>query len=343
MALFRLVLLLIGVLAGYGLGQVLAARNSGSEASAAANTLYLMAVGLLLAFLLAPRLGRALGGFGGRVQSSFARLDPRRVAAATVGLVVALLLGVLLSSVLARAPFYTWYVNVLVTLILAVFFVYFALQNAPAFGGLAWTAAPRRRSGAKVLDTNVIIDGRVVNLARSGFLEGELIVPSFVLRELQFLADHGEAGRRARGKRGLSTLEELRTLTQLSVQEWDAPDVQTVDDKLIRFTRELDARLVTNDANLSKVAALYGVRTLSLHEAAVALRPTLSVGESLELIISKAGQQAGQGVGYLDDGTMIVVEDGLKHKGKSVRVLVLSNVQTSVGRMVFARAEGEAG
>ena len=341
-ALFRLGLLPLGGLGGYAVGRLLAARSLGSPASAAVNTVYLVAAGLLLAFLLGPPLARAVSTWGGRLRARLARLDPRRVAAASAGLLAALLLGVLLGSALAGAPLYTWDVSLLVTLTLGVLCVAFALRNAQVFGGLSWHAPPARR-GAKVLDTNVIIDGRVVGLARSGLLEGELIVPAFVLRELQFLADHGEAQRRARGKRGLGVLEELRALAPLSVLEWDAPELPDVDDKLVRLARELGAGLITNDANLSKVAALHGVRTLSIHDAAVALRPTLAAGESLEITVSKAGQQAGQGVGYLDDGTMIVVEDGLKYKGKSVRVLVLSNVQTSVGRMVFARAEGARG
>lgn len=337
----RLFLLLIGLLVGYGVGQLLTSLNFGAGASATTNTVFLMVAGVLLAFLLGPRFERVLARAWARALGVLARLDPPRVAAATAGLVVALLLGVLLSNVFSRAPFYTWWVNVLVTAVLAVFFVYFALQNARSFDGLAWRGALRPRGGAKVLDTNVIIDGRILDLARAGFLEGELLVPSFVLRELQLLADHADPQRRARGKRGLTVLEELRGAASLSVQEWDAPDVPNVDDKLVRFTREIGAKLVTNDSNLSKVAGLYGLRVLSIHAVALALRPKLAAGETLEVSVTKAGQQAGQGVAYLDDGTMIVVEDGLRFKGKLVRVTVLSNVQTSVGRMVFARAEGE--
>lgn len=340
----RLLILLLGLLAGFGIGRLLAALGFGSGVGAATNTAYLTVAGLLLAFLLAPRLERLAGGLARSATDFFSRLEPRRVAAVTVGLVVALLLSVLIGSVLANAPFYTWYWNALVTAGLAAFFVYFALQNAAAFTGLAWTGTPRRRTGAKVLDTNVIIDGRITELARAGFLEGEVIVPSFVLRELQFLADHADPQRRVRGKRGLTVLEELRAVTPITVHEWapppDAgPAASAVDDQLIHVTRELGAKLVTNDANLSKVARLYGLKVLSIHEAALAMRPKLAAGEILDVTVTKNGQQAGQGVGYLDDGTMIVVEDGQRHKGQTVRVTVVSNVQTSVGRMVFARVE----
>lgn len=339
----RLLFLLVGLLVGYGLGRLLALFGVGDGVRATTNTAYLMLAGLLLSFLLGPRLERLLAhAFEGIVGWS-SKLDPRRVTAATVGLVVALLLSVLLSSVLATVPFYTWYLNVLVTAILAWFFVYFALQNASSFSGLGWTNAgmPRKRGNVKILDTNVIIDGRITDLAKAGFLEGEIVVPSFVLRELQLLADHGDAQRRTRGKRGLSVLEELRGVVPVRVHEWDAPDVAAVDDKLVRFTREIGGKLVTNDSNLSKVASLYGLKVLSIHEAATALRPKLQAGELLDVTVTKAGQQAGQGVAYLDDGTMIVVEDGMKHKGKTVRVTVLSAVQTNLGRMVFAKTVGE--
>jgi len=336
----RLLVMLLGLLLGLGSGQLLSRYDYwNAGAGAVTNTIYLMIAGLLLGFLVAPRLeGLASTLFAG-VSRWFGGLQPQRVAAATVGIIVALLVGVLLNSLLANAPFYTWYWSAFVTLALGVFFVYFAVQNDEAFANIAWNVAPQRRTNAKLLDTNVIIDGRIVDLARSGFLEGEVIVPAFVLRELQVLADHADAQRRTRGKRGLAVLEELREVIPLTVKEWNVPEMHTVDDKLVRFARELGAKLVTNDANLSKVAKLYGLQVLSIHEAAVALRPRLAAGEVLDVTITKAGQQQGQGVGYLDDGTMIVVEDGLRHKGKTMRVTVMSAVQTSVGRMVFARPE----
>ncbi|WP_027481888.1 PIN/TRAM domain-containing protein [Deinococcus pimensis] len=340
MILVRVLLLLLGLLLGYGVGVLLSLSGFGAEASTA-NTVYLMAAGLLVAFLLGERIASVLDGVVERGLAWLSRLDPRRVTAATVGLVVALVVAVLVTTLLSSAPFFRWYWSVAITALLSVFFVYFAVQNAGTFGALAYSGPPRRRSNAKVLDTNVIIDGRVTDLARSGFLEGELIVPSFVLREVQYQADHADPQRRTRGKRALGVLEELREIASLRVEEWDVDGDVPVDDKLVRFTREYGAKLVTNDSNLSKVARLYGLKVLSIHEAALALRPKLQAGEVLDVTVTKAGQQSGQGVAYLEDGTMIVVEDGLRHKGKQVRVTVLSNVQTSVGRMVFAKVAGE--
>ncbi len=336
----RLFILALGLLIGLAVGRWLAV-HTGSSATAVINTASLMIAGLLVAFLLAPRAERALLQVWGRLSGWYVRLAPRRVAAATVGAVVALLVGVLVSNLLAGTPFYTWWVGLIITLVLMAFFVGFALRNAEALGILATSSAPRRKSGSKLLDTNIIIDGRVVDLVRAGFLDGELTVPTFVLRELQFLADHADPQRRTSGKRGLAVLEDLRELGSLRVDDWDAPDLRAVDDKLVRLARESGAKLVTNDANLSKIARIQGVAVISVQEAAVALRPRLQVGDVLTVTVSKAGQQAGQGVAYLDDGTMIVVEDGVKHKGKPVRVQVMNNVQTNVGRMVFARVDEE--
>lgn len=341
MLLLRLLILALGLLLGFGAGRELAGHSE-ADAAATTNTVSLMLAGLLSAFLLAPRIERGLLGLWARFAAWYGRLSPRRVAAATVGAVVALLLGVLVSNLLAGVPFYTWYIGLFITLALMVFFVAFALRNAEVFGGLMPASGLRRRAGSKLLDTNIIIDGRVVDLVRVGLLDGALTVPTFVLRELQFLADHADPQRRARGKRGLGVLEELRELGSLRVEDWDAPDLRAVDDKLVRLAREMGAKLITNDTNLSKIARIQGVSVLSIQEAAVALRPRLQAGDQLTVTVSKAGQQAGQGVAYLDDGTMIVVEDGVKHKGRPVRVQVMNNVQTSGGRMVFARVDESA-
>ncbi|EYB66730.1 twitching motility protein PilT [Deinococcus phoenicis] len=302
------------------------------------NTLSLMLAGALAALLLAPRAERLAAQGLARLSRWYAGLSPRTVAAATFGLLVALLLSVLLGNLLRGLPFYSWVWSVLVTLILAAFFVPFATRHADAFGLLAFPQV-RRKPGSKILDTNVIIDGRILELARSGFLEGELVVPGFVLRELQVLADHADPQKRTRGKRGLTVLEDLRGVRPLRVEDWDDPQLSTVDDKLVRLARETGGKLLTNDGNLGKIARLHGLEVLSMHAVAVALRPQVQAGDHLTITVTKSGQQQGQGVGYLEDGTMVVVEDGLKFRGKSTRVLVVNNVQTNVGRMIFAKVD----
>lgn len=328
-------MMLLGLILGYYGGQILAGK---AQDTAAINTISLMLAGTLTGLLLAPRVERFTGDKTRLLRVWYESLRPSVVAAATFGLIVALLLSVLLGSLLRDVPFYSWLVSLLVTLVSAVFFIAFTVRNADAFEALAFQQI-RRKPGSKILDTNVIIDGRVVYLVRSGFLEGELIVPAFVLKELQTLADSADGQKRTRGKRGLSLLEELREIKPLRIEDWDHPHIENVDDKLIRLARDTEAKLVTNDNNLSKIAKLHGIIVLSLHEAAVALKPQLQAGDPLTITISKGGQQQGQGIGYLEDGTMVVVEDAIRHRNKAIQVIVVNNVQTNVGRMVFARLD----
>ncbi|AWN23899.1 twitching motility protein PilT [Deinococcus irradiatisoli] len=344
MSAVRLLTLLLGLLLGWVLSRWL--PPAASPSAQLTNILSLMLAGLLAAFLLSSLAERRWVGVAERLGRWYAAVSPRTVTAATFGLVIALLVSVLLSNLLGSVPVYRWWWNVVITLVLALFFVTFAVRNAEAFSGFG--PPPRKKQGGKLIDSNIIIDGRIVDLARAGFLDGELIVPGFVLRELQLLADHGDPQRRSRGKRGLNVLEELRQVANLRVEDWDTPELTNVDDKLVRLARESGAKLMTNDSNLSKIAKLHGLTVLSLNEAAVALRPQLQPGDVLTVTVSKGGQQAGQGVAYLDDGTMIVVEDGQKLRGRPARVVVVNNVQTNVGRMIFAKPdkdgakEGEA-
>ena len=335
MLVFRLLLMGLGLLLGYAAGHMLSWTERGGE-MATVNTVSLMLAGLLMAFLLTPRLEPAVHKQAERFMVWYRSLSPRTVAAATFGLIVALLVSVLMSNLLVTLPIYSWPLSVLATVVLAAFFVSFSVQHADAFG-LLTAQQVRRQAGSKILDTNVIIDGRIVDLVRAGFIEGDLLVPGFVLRELQLLADHSDAQRRTRGKRGLAVLEELQELRPLRVDDWDDLSLNKVDDKLIRFARETGGKLVSNDSALSRIAKLQDVQVLSIHEAALALRPQIQAGDHLTVTVSKGGQQQGQGVGYLEDGTMVVVEGGLKYKGKALEVLVVNNVQTGAGRMIFAK------
>lgn len=329
-------MMLLGLFLGYSGGKVLS--TSSEPQAETINTISLMIAGTLTGLVLAPRAEKFSGRLIAWFQQWYERLSAGKVTAATFGLIIALLVSVLLGNL--GLPFYSWQLNVLVTTLLSVFFVAFSVRNSEAFGAFAFQQV-RRKPGSKILDSNVIIDGRILDLARTGFLEGELIVPAFILRELQTLSDHQDAQKRSKGKRGLGVLEELREMRPLRIEDWDDPNLTTVDDKLIRLARETGARLLTNDGNLRKVAKLHDLTVLSVHEAAVALKPQLQAGDSLAITISKGGQQQGQGVGYLEDGTMVVVEDGLRKRGKPTRVVVVNNVQTNVGRMIFAKLDKE--
>jgi uncharacterized protein YacL len=198
---------------------------------------------------------------------------------------------------------------------------------------------PPSAGGHKILDTSVIIDGRVVDVCGAGFLEGTLLVPRFVLRELQQIADSSDGLRRNRGKRGFEVLQRLQRLPGVTVliDERDFHEVREVDQKLIELARAVRGKVVTNDYNLNKVAELSGVPVLNVNELANALKPVALPGETMHLHVLREGKEAGQGVAYLDDGTMVVVDHGRKLIGQDVAVTVTSVLQTPAGRMIFAR------
>jgi uncharacterized protein YacL len=196
----------------------------------------------------------------------------------------------------------------------------------------------------KILDTNCIIDGRLENLLDTGFLEGQLLVPQFVLLELQQIADAANEQKRARGRRGLDLLNQMKESypDRIIIHPADYDEPMTVDAKLVRLATEINGTLLTNDFNLSKVASLQKIPVLNINDLAQAIRLTYLPGDTLELKIVKGGKEPTQGIGYLDDGTMVVVEEGSDRLGKEVRVVVTSALQTSAGRMIFARPQVSA-
>ncbi len=191
----------------------------------------------------------------------------------------------------------------------------------------------------KVLDTSVIIDGRIADICETGFLDGTLVVPQFVLRELQQVADSSDSLKRNRGRRGLDILQKIQKMGGVEVQivETDFPEVREVDLKLIELARKMNAKIVTNDFNLNKVAQLRGVAVLNINELANSLKPVVLPGEVLRVFVIKEGKEAGQGVAYLDDGTMVVVDQGKKALGRTIEVTVTSVLQTTAGKMIFCR------
>ena len=195
---------------------------------------------------------------------------------------------------------------------------------------------------AKLLDTSVIIDGRIKELCTTGFIDGPLIVPVFVLNELQIISDSADGMKRNRGRRGLDILKEMQDakLVPIEIVEDDYDDLHEVDSKLMRLALEKQWKLMTNDFNLNKVARVQGIKVLNLNELANVLKPALIAGEWIRVQVMKEGKEVQQGVAYLDDGTMIVVEDGRPYVGQEVEVMVTSILQTSAGRMIFARVDG---
>ena len=191
----------------------------------------------------------------------------------------------------------------------------------------------------KVLDTSVIIDGRIADICETGFLDGTLVVPQFVLRELQQVADSSDSMKRNRGRRGLDVLQRVQKMTNVQVQivETDFPEVKEVDLKLIELAKHLSGKIVTNDFNLNKVAQLRGVAVLNINELANSLKPVVLPGEVLRVFVLKEGKEPGQGVAYLDDGTMVVVDQGKRAIGRTIEVTVTSVLQTTAGKMIFCR------
>jgi uncharacterized protein YacL len=201
-----------------------------------------------------------------------------------------------------------------------------------------------RTESYKLLDTSVIIDGRIADITETGFLDGTLVIPQFILRELQHIADSSDPLKRNRGRRGLDILQKIQKKVDIRVEisDMDFPEIREVDNKLVAMAKALHAKIVTNDFNLNKVAELHGVAVLNINELTNALRPVVLPGEDMRVYVLKEGKEYNQGIAYLDDGTMVVVDSGRRHIGQTVDVCVTSVLQTTAGRMIFSRLKDEA-
>jgi uncharacterized protein YacL len=210
--------------------------------------------------------------------------------------------------------------------------------NLAALGGL-FGGEKVVKSAFKILDTSVIIDGRIADIVETGFVDGTLVIPQFVLRELQLVADSSDSMKRNRGRRGLDVLQRIQKMSQLNIQilEDDFPNVREVDLKLIELAKVYNSKIVTNDFNLNKVAQLRGVEVLNINDLANALKPVVLPGELMRVFILKEGKEYNQGVAYLDDGTMVVVDNARKMISKTIDVAVTSVLQTTAGKMIFGR------
>lgn len=215
-------------------------------------------------------------------------------------------------------------------------------RNAGNNEGSRQEAEPAR--GGLIVDTSVIIDGRIAEICETGFLEGRLIVPQFVLQELQYIADSPDAIKRARGKRGLDVLKTIQAnkKVEVSISDKDYNDIREVDSKLVALARETNGRILTNDANLNKVAELRGVHVLNINKLATALKPVVLPGEIMNILVLKEGKEHNQGVGYLEDGTMVVIDNAREHLGKMIDVSITSVLQTTGGRMIFSKVREES-
>jgi uncharacterized protein YacL len=217
------------------------------------------------------------------------------------------------------------------------------LLNLAAMGGI-FGAEKQQKKSFKILDTSVIIDGRIADIAETGFLDGVVVIPQFVLRELQLVADSADGLKRNRGRRGLDVLQRIQKMATLNVQiiDDDFPHIREVDLKLIELAKTQEAKIITNDFNLNKVAQLQGVQVLNINELANSLKPIVLPGEGMRVFILKEGKEYNQGVAYLDDGTMVVVDNARKMMGKNIDISVTSVLQTTAGKMIFGKFDDRA-
>ncbi|HEV2909207.1 MAG TPA: PIN domain-containing protein [Candidatus Eremiobacteraceae bacterium] len=296
----------------------------------------------LIGVALSPYLANFFERVSSSVEESIVKMAPAEALSGAIGLVVGLLVAYLVREIFApinQIPRYGPIISIVIYALITLFFAYTGIRIGLRQRLSSWMRSGPHDADAppKLLDTSVIVDGRVLEVVQAGFIEGRLLVPKFVLKELQSIADSADSIRRARGRRGLEILNRLRDISgRLEIIDQDAPE-RDVDSKLVTLARQMEAPILTNDYNLNRVARLQGVVILNVNELANAIKPVVLPGEEMSVSIVKDGKEQNQGVGYLEDGTMIVVENGKRLIGETVGVQVTSVLQTAAGRMIFAR------
>jgi uncharacterized protein YacL len=292
-------------------------------------------------------VGVAAGLAGVLFEIQVRKISLKRLIGAAVGSILgilgAYLIALILGHALADAGSTTQFLEIAVLAMMAYCGLVVGadkgeMLNLTALGGV-FGAETQPESTLKILDTSVIIDGRIADLVETGFIDGTLVIPQFVLRELQLVADSSDSMKRNRGRRGLDILQRVQKMPQLTVKifEDDFPNVREVDMKLIELAKVYSCKIVTNDFNLNKVAQLHGVEVLNINELANALKPVVLPGETMRVFILKEGKEYNQGVAYLDDGTMVVVDNARKMISKTIDIAVTSVLQTTAGKMIFGR------
>ena len=275
------------------------------------------------------------------------RVSVRGLSSAVFGLILGLIMAKLVVdafSIAPLAPEQLSLARVLLTSIFCYLGMLIGLRGKDEFNVIIPYVRLRRQDyseGINVLDTSVIIDGRIIDIYKTNFLTGRLVIPRFVLRELQQIADSTDSVRRQRGKRGLEILHNLQknAAGDISISEEEIPEVPEVDAKLVKLAKLLEAKILTVDFNLNRVASLDGIKVLNINELANALKPVVFPGEIMQIKLIKEGKEHNQAVGYLEDGTMVVVEDARKFIGQELKVIVTSVLQTQAGRMIFTRTD----
>jgi len=348
---FYFLFMFFGGLVGYRVAQSTKQTFTGlTEHASLINFSAMIAIGILFGIVLAPPFAYLFQKIIDKIVNSLQKISLQEIILGGIGLSFGLLLALLTSLPIAALPIneipvFGVYIESFLIIFIAIFWsylgIYFATRTAVVHDmGQLFTKKSLKGWGKnyKILDSSVIIDGRILDIIRSGFVEGNLLVPTFILNEVQQLADSADYLRRNRGRRGLDMLHQLRKEFAVQVSDKDYSEGET-DSKLVKFAIEMKADLLTTDFNLNKVAQLQGVRVLNINELAQAIKPVVLPGEDMVVHIVKEGKESNQGVGYLDDGTMVVVENGRKLIGETLKVEVTSVIQTMAGKMIFARPQ----
>jgi uncharacterized protein YacL len=306
-------------------------------------------IGALAGYAVAPRMICIVVQTTKWMETRMHKMPTQDIIGGVIRLILGLIIANLLGASFHRLPYVGYFLPIVGSLILGYLGWSFGTKKREEllslFSFFQRSASKEKASKVesknqyKILDTSVIIDGRIADICKSGFIDGTLIIPSFILEELRHIADSSDLLKRNRGRRGLDILNRIRKELDVMVRihDKDYDDLTEVDSKLVRLAQSMGAQVITNDYNLNKVAELQGIRVLNINELANAVKPVVLPGEEMHVQVIKDGKEAGQGVAYLDDGTMIVVENGRRFIGQNITVLVTSVLQTAAGRMIFAK------
>jgi uncharacterized protein YacL len=340
----RLLLALVGGVTGYELAQTFLPRATIYGAPYSGLVALCVLAGVGLGIFIGGLLGRATIRLGRHLDHSSARITASGLIFTTLGLIVGLGVAALAGLAIKNLPIVGPYLLPLLYAFSGYLFAYLGYKRHTDMARLVGFKGLLQQPGfadfvrPKLLDTSVIIDGRLGDIVPTDFLEGDLVIPGFVLEELQSIADSSEAGRRSRGRRGLETVERLQEgKRRVVIVERDFPGLTEVDGKLIRLAREMKGCILTTDYNLNKMASIQGVQVLNINELANALKPVVLPGESLGVRVLREGKEEDQGVAYLEDGTMVVIEGAGNRLGEDVEVEVTSVLQNPSGKMIFTR------
>ncbi|HEY5584187.1 MAG TPA: PIN domain-containing protein [Ruminiclostridium sp.] len=298
-----------------------------------------------LFYFMAAKIIGFVGGFIDKFESQIQNITLSEMFVCAIGLIIGLVVANLISIPIIKIQIIGVTFAVIINILFGFAGVVLSLRkrNENLFELFKDTKINSSKVSnekiSKLLDTSTIIDGRILDVCAAGFIDGDIIIPSFVLEELRHIADSTDALRRARGRRGLDILNLLQKDSShvVKIEEFSYPDIQEVDEMLLKTSQKLKCKLVTTDYNLSKVASLKGIQVLNINELANAVKPIALPGEEMSVQVVKDGKESGQGIAFLEDGTMIVVEGGRKYLGETIQVIVTSVLQTSAGRLIFAK------